>query len=79
MVGVFALAARMLLIGSPALVLVPLSHEQRFRGASDLSRHSPSTPLEYGGGIFCWGWSVLLKLGNLATVTPGTSFWALSE
>lgn len=30
--GVFALAAPMLLIGSPALVLVPLSHEQRFPG-----------------------------------------------
>jgi paraquat-inducible protein A len=77
MVGVFTLAAPMLLIGALLYVLVPLLRERRLPWALSLCRVVHEAQRWNMVEVFLLGVLVsLLKLGKLATLTLGTSFWA---
>ena len=77
MVAVFTLAAPTLLIGALLYVLVPLLRERRLPGAALLCRAIHEARRWNMVEVFLLGVLVsLLKLGKLATLTLGTSFWA---
>jgi paraquat-inducible protein A len=77
MVGVFTLAAPMLLIGTLLCVLVPLLHERRLPWALPICRAIHQARRWNMVEVFLLGVLVsLLKLGSLATLTLDTSFWA---
>lgn len=77
MVGVFTLAAPTLLIGVLLYVLVPLLRMRRLPGALLLCRAIHEARRWNMLEVFLLGVLVsLLKLGKLATLTLGTSFWA---
>ncbi len=77
MVGVFTLAAPSLLIGALLYVLVPLLRGRRLPWALPLCRAIHEARRWNMVEVFLLGALVsLLKLGNLATLTLGTSFWA---
>ncbi|MDQ3625230.1 MAG: paraquat-inducible protein A, partial [Verrucomicrobiota bacterium] len=76
MVGVFTLAAPTLLIGALVYVLVPLLRERRLPGAVVLCRAIHEARRWNMVEVFLLGVLVsLLKLGTLATLSLGTSFW----
>jgi paraquat-inducible protein A len=77
MVGVFTLAAPTLLIGILLYVLVPLLRQRRLPFALPLCRAIHEAQRWNMVEVFLLGVLVsLLKLGKLATLTLGTSFWA---
>ena len=77
LVGVFTLAAPTVLIGALLYVLVPLLGERRLPGAVLLCRAIHEARRWNMVEVFLLGVLVsLLKLGKLATLTLGTSFWA---
>jgi paraquat-inducible protein A len=77
MVGVFTLVAPTLLIAALLYVLVPLLRERRLPWALTLCRTIHEARRWNMVEVFLLGVLVsLLKLGNLATLTLGTSFWA---
>jgi len=77
MVGVFTLAAPTLLIGVLLYVLVPLLRQRRLPCALLLCRAIHEAQRWNMVEVFLLGVLVsLLKLGKLATLTLGTSFWA---
>ena len=76
-VGVFTLAAPTLIIGGLLYLLLPLLKERRLPGALPLCRWIYSTRRWNMIEVYLLGVLVsLLKLGKLATLTLGTSFWA---
>ena len=77
MVAVFTLAAPALLIGASLYVLVPLLQERRLPWALHVCRIIHEARRWNMVEVFLLGVLVsLLKLGKLATLTLGTSFWA---
>jgi paraquat-inducible protein A len=77
MVGLFTLVAPALLIGALLYVLVPLLSERRLPGAVLLCRAIHEARRWNMVEVFLLGVLVsLLKLGKLAELTLGTSFWA---
>lgn len=77
MVGVFTLAAPLLLIGTLLYILVPLLTERRLPWALPICRAIHQARRWNMVDVFLLGVLVsLLKLGNLATLTLDTSFWA---
>lgn len=77
MVAVFTLAAPTLLIGALLYVLVPLLRDRRLPGAALVCRAIHEARRWNMVEVFLLGVLVsLLKLGKLATLTLGTSFWA---
>ena len=77
MVGVFTLVAPTLLIAALLYVLVPLLRERRLPWALTLCRTIQEARRWNMVEVFLLGVLVsLLKLGSLATLTLGTSFWA---
>ncbi len=77
MVAVFILAAPGVLIGTLGYVLVPLLRERRLPWALHLCRAIHEARRWNMVEVFLLGVLVsLLKLGKLATLTLGTSFWA---
>jgi paraquat-inducible protein A len=76
-VAVFTLAAPTLLIGALLYVLVPLLRGRRLPWALPLCRTIQEARRWNMVEVFLLGVVVsLLKLGNLATLILGTSFWA---
>jgi paraquat-inducible protein A len=76
-VSVFILAAPALLIGGLLYLLVPLLWSRRLPGAGTLCRWVLATRRWNMIEVFLLGALVsLLKLGKLATLTLGISFWA---
>jgi paraquat-inducible protein A len=77
LVAVFTLAAPTLLIGALLYVLVPLLGDRQLPGAMVLCRVIHEARRWNMVEVFLLGVVVsLLKLGKLATLTLGTSFWA---
>ena len=77
MVGVFTLAAPAVLIGALLYVLAPLLRQRRLPGAVLLCRAIHEARRWNMVEVFLLGVLVsLLKLGKLATLTLGISFWA---
>ncbi len=77
MVGVFMLVVPTFLIGALLYVLVPLLRERRLPGALALCRAIYQARRWNMVEVFLLGVLVsLLKLGNLATLTLGVSFWS---
>ena len=77
MVAVFTLAAPALLIGALLYVLVPLLRERRLPWALHVCRIIHEARRWNMVEVFVLGVLVsLLKLGKLATLTLGSSFWA---
>jgi paraquat-inducible protein A len=77
MVGVFTLAAPGLLMGALLYILVPLLRGRRLPGALHLCRAVAEARRWNMVEVFLLGVLVsMLKLGKLATLTLGTSFWA---
>jgi paraquat-inducible protein A len=77
MVGVFTLAAPALLIAALLYVLVPLLRQRRLPWALPFCRAIREARRWSMVEVFLLGVVVsLLKLGTLATLTLGTSFWA---
>jgi paraquat-inducible protein A len=77
MVGVFTLGAPVLLMGVLLYVLVPLLYERRWPWALPLCRAIHEARRWNMVEVFLLAVLVsLLKLGKLATLTLGTSFWA---
>jgi paraquat-inducible protein A len=77
MVGAFTLGAPSLLMGALLYVLVPLLHERRLPWALSLCRAIHEARRWNMVEVFLLAVLVsLLKLGKLATLTLGTSFWA---
>jgi paraquat-inducible protein A len=77
MVGVFTLAAPTLLIAALLYVLVPLLHQRRLPWAMPFCRVIREARRWSMVEVFLLGVVVsLLKLGTVATLTLGTSFWA---
>jgi paraquat-inducible protein A len=77
MVGVFTLGAPTLLIVVLLYLLVPLLRKRRLPWALTLCRAIHEARRWNMVEVFLLGVLVsLLKLGNLATLTLGTSFWA---
>jgi len=77
MVGVFMLVAPTFLIGGLLYVLVPLLRERRLPGALLLCRAIYEARRWNMVEVFLLGVLVsLLKLGSLATLTLGVSFWS---
>jgi paraquat-inducible protein A len=77
MVAVFTLAAPALLIGALLYVLVPLLRERRLPCALHVCRIIHEARRWNMVEVFLLGVLVsLLKLGKLAALTLGTSFWA---
>jgi paraquat-inducible protein A len=78
MVGVFTLAAPTLLITALLYVLVPLLRRRRLPWALPFCRAIQEARRWSMVEVFLLGVLVsLLKLGTVATLTLGTSFWAL--
>ena len=76
-VAVFILAAPTVMITGLLYILLPLFHERRLPGALRLCRCIYSIRRWNMIEVFLLGALVsLLKLGKLATLTLGTSFWA---
>jgi paraquat-inducible protein A len=76
-VGIFTLVAPTLLIGILLYILVPLLRERRLPWALPLCRTLHEARRWNMVEVFLLGVLVsLLKLGNLATLILGTSFWA---
>ena len=79
MVGVFTLAVPSLVMGALLYILVPLLSERRMPGALHLCRAMYEARRWNMVEVFLLGALVsLLKLGKLATVTLGVSFWAFA-
>jgi paraquat-inducible protein A len=79
MVAIFTLAAPSVLIGALLYVLVPLLRERRLRWALHLCRAIHEARRWNMVEVFLLGVLVsLLKLGSVATLTLGTSFWAFA-
>jgi paraquat-inducible protein A len=77
MVGAFTLGAPVLLMGALLYILVPLLHERRWPWALPLCRVIHEARRWNMVEVFLLAVLVsLLKLGKLATLTLGTSFWA---
>jgi paraquat-inducible protein A len=77
-VAIFVLGAPALIIGGLLYLLLPLFHNRRWPGALRLCRWIYQTRRWNMIEVFLLGALVsLLKLGKLATLTLGTSFWAL--
>ncbi len=77
MVGTFILAAPALLLGAMLYVLIPLLRGRRLRGAIHLCRALYEARRWNMVEVYLLGVLVsLLKLGKLATLTLGVSFWA---
>ena len=77
MVGVFLLAAPALLMGAMLYVLLPLTRGRRWRGARHLCRAMEEARRWSMAEVYLLGVLVsLLKLGKLAQLTLGVSFWA---
>jgi len=77
LVALFTLAAPTLLIGALLYVLVPLLRERRLPGAALLCRGIHEARRWNMVEVYLLGVLVsLLKLGTVATLTLGTSFWA---
>jgi paraquat-inducible protein A len=77
MVGIFTLGAPTLLIIALLYVLVPLLRERRLRWALPFCRAIHEARRWNMVEVFLLGVLVsLLKLGNVATLTLGPSFWA---
>lgn len=77
MVGMFMLAAPLLLIGALLYVLLPLTHGRRLQGARHLCRAMYEARRWNMVEVYLLGVLVsLLKLQKLATLTLGLSFWA---
>jgi paraquat-inducible protein A len=77
MVGIFTLGAPTLLIIALSYVLVPLLRERRLPWALPFCRAIHEARRWNMVEVFLLGVLVsLLKLGNLATLTLGPSFWA---
>jgi len=77
MVAVFTLAAPTLLIATLLYVLVPLLRDRQLPGAALVCRGIHEARRWNMVEVFLLGVLVsLLKLGKLATLTLGTSFWA---
>ncbi len=76
-VALFTLVAPTLIIGGLLYLLLPLLQGHRLRGALPLCRWIYSTRRWNMIEVYLLGVLVsLLKLGKLATLTLGTSFWA---
>jgi paraquat-inducible protein A len=77
MVGMFMLGAPALLMGAMLYVLLPLTRGQRLPGALHLCRAMHEARRWNMVEVYLLGVLVsLLKLGKLATLTLGISFWA---
>lgn len=77
LVGVFTLAAPTLLICAMLYVLVPLLQERRLPGAALICRAIHEARRWSMTEVFLVGVLVsLIKLGKVATLTLGPSFWA---
>lgn len=77
LVGVFTLAAPALLLGALSYVLLPLLRGRRLPGAILVCRMIHEARRWNMIEVFLLGVLVsLLKLGSLATLALGTSFWA---
>jgi paraquat-inducible protein A len=77
MVGIFVLAVPSLLMGAMLYVLVPLLRERRLPWALHLCRAMQEARRWSMAQVFLLGVLVsFMKLGKLATLTLGTSFWA---
>jgi paraquat-inducible protein A len=77
MVGAFTLGAPILLMGVLLYILVPLLYERRWPWALSLCRVIHEARRWNMVEVFLLAVLVsLLKLGKLATLTLGTSFWA---
>jgi len=77
MVGLFMLAAPAVLMGAMLYVLIPLINGRRLRGALQLCRTISEARRWNMMEVYLLGVLVsLLKLGKLATLTLGVSFWA---
>ncbi len=77
MVGMFTLVAPALLIGALLYVLLPMLRGRRLPGAAVVCRAIHEARRWNMIEVFLLGVIVsLLKLGSLATLTLGTSFWA---
>lgn len=76
-VSIFILAAPALVIVGTLYVILPLMNERRLPGAIQLGRWMHRAKRWNMAEVFLVGVLVsLMKLGNLATLTLGTSFWA---
>ena len=76
-VAIFTLVAPTLLIASLLYLLLPLLRERRLPGAIGLCRLVSTARRWQMLDVYLLGVLVsLLKLGKLATLTLGTSFWA---
>lgn len=76
-VSIFILAAPLLLIGGMLYLLVPLLSERRLPGAIPVCRWVLAARRWNMIEVFMLGTLVsLLKLGKLAELSLGTSFWA---
>lgn len=76
-VAVFILAAPAVVIGGMLYVMLPLINDRRLPGAIPLGRWMHRARRWNMAEVFLVGVLVsLMKLGNLATLTLGTSFWA---
>ncbi len=76
-VSIFIIAAPILLIGGLLYLIVPLHWNRRWPGAIPLCRWVMATRRWNMIEVFLVGALVsLLKLGKLATLTLGISFWA---
>ena len=77
MVGIFMLAAPSLLMVAMLYVLIPLLRERRLPGARYFCRAMYEARRWNMVQVFLLGVLVsFMKLGKLATLTLGTSFWA---
>ncbi len=78
-VGIFILGAPLLMITGMLYLLLPLVHGRRFPGAIRVCRWVYGTDTWNMIEVFLLGVLVsLLKLGDIATVTLGVSFWAFA-
>lgn len=78
-VAVFILGAPALMIGGMLYLLMPLIHGRRLPGAIRVCRWVYGTDTWNMIEVFLIGVLVsLLKLGDIATVTLGVSFWAFT-
>jgi paraquat-inducible protein A len=77
-VAIFVLVAPFVIIAGLLYLLLPLFHNRRLPGALRLCRWIYQIRRWNMIEVFLLGALVsLLKLGKLATLTLGTSFWAL--
>lgn len=77
MVGMFMLAAPAVVLGALLYILIPLLRGERWRGSLHVCRAMYEAKRWNMVEVYLLGALVsLLKLGNLATLTLGVSFWA---